>query len=215
MQDENSHGEGAAQAMETNGLASGSDNEGHKREDSDSEEEAPVKRSISDIECTPPPKLRGSTSDIEFPPKRRGSNSDIEGSPVKHRGCTSDMEEKETNQAAAGSDSENEDQPPSPARSRHSNARSDSETEVPEHKAQIESDGKDEECGAKKGKWKAVMHSDSEDEVEARPVKAAAGSGQEKGSHAKRVVDDSEDDDAMPSRCHLHQSIGIGETVDS
>eukprot|EP00063_Salmo_salar_P094075 XP_014068910.1 PREDICTED: protein IWS1 homolog isoform X2 [Salmo salar] len=199
-EDENSHGEGAAQAMETNGLASGSDNEGHKREDSDSEEEAPVKRSISDIECTPPPKLRGSTSDIEFPPKRRGSNSDIEGSPVKHRGCTSDMEEKETNQAAAGSDSENEDQPPSPARSRHSNARSDSETEVPEHKAQIESDGKDEECGAKKGKWKAVMHSDSEDEVEARPVKAAAGSGQEKGSHAKRVVDDSEDDDAMPMK---------------
>uniref|UniRef100_A0A674D0Y5 Interacts with SUPT6H, CTD assembly factor 1 n=1 Tax=Salmo trutta TaxID=8032 RepID=A0A674D0Y5_SALTR len=156
--------------------------------------------------------MRIDTSDIEFPPKRRGSNSDIEGSPVKHRGCTSDMEEKETKQAAAGSDSENEDQPPSPARSRHSNARSDSETEVPEHKVQIESDGKEEECGAKKGKWKAVMHSDSEDEVEAWPVKAAAGSGQEKGSPAKRVVDDSEDDDAMPSRCHPHQSIGIGET---
>ncbi|XP_070997631.1 protein IWS1 homolog isoform X2 [Oncorhynchus clarkii lewisi] len=186
-EDENSHGEGAAQAMETNGLASGSDNEGHKREDSDSEEEAPVKRSTSDIECTPPT-------------KRRGSNSDIEGPPIKHRGCTSDMEEKETKQAAAGSDSENEDQPPSPARSRHSNARSDSETEVPEHKAQIKSDGKEEECGEKKGKWKAVMHSDSEDEVEARSVKAAAGSGQEKDSPAKRVVDDSEDDDAMPMK---------------
>ncbi|XP_055752549.1 protein IWS1 homolog isoform X2 [Salvelinus fontinalis] len=365
-EDENSHGEGAAQAMETNGLASGSDNEGHKREDSDSEEEEPVKRGTSDIECTPPPKRRGSNSDIECtsppkrrgsnsdiectsppkrrgsnsdiectsppkrrgsnsdiectsppkrrgsnsdiectsppkrrgsnsdiectsppkrrgsnsdiectsppkrrgsnsdiectsppkrrgsnsdiectsppkrrgsnsdiectsppkrrgsnsdiectsppkrrgsnsdiectsPPKRRGSNSDIEGPPVKHRGCTSDMEEKETKQAAAGSDSENEDQPPSPARSRHSNARSDSETEVPENKAQIESDGK-EECGDKKGKWKAVMHSDSEDEVEARSVKAAAGSGQEKDSPAKQVVDDSEDDDAMPMK---------------
>ncbi|XP_020307872.1 protein IWS1 homolog isoform X1 [Oncorhynchus kisutch] len=186
-EDENSHGEGAAQAMETNGLASGSDNKGHKREDSDSEEEAPVKRSTSDIECTPPT-------------KRRGSNSDIEGPPIKHRGCTSDMEEKETKQAAVGSDSENEDQPPSPARSRHSNARSDSETEVPEHKAQIKSDGKEEECGEKKGKWKAVMHSDSEDEVEARSVKAAAGSGQEKDSPAKRVVDDSEDDDAMPMK---------------
>ncbi|XP_038829939.1 protein IWS1 homolog isoform X2 [Salvelinus namaycush] len=291
-EDENSHGEGAAQAMETNGLASGSDNEGHKREDSDSEEEEPVKRGTSDIECTPPPKRRGSNSDIECtsppkrrgsnsdiectsppkrrgsnsdiectsppkrrgsnsdiectsppkrrgsnsdiectsppkrrgsnsdiectsppkrrgsnsdiectsPPKRRGSNSDIEGPPVKHRGCTSDMEEKETKQAAAGSDSENEDQPPSPARSRHSTARSDSETEVPEHKAQIESDGKEEECGEKKGKWKAVMHSDSEDEVEARSVKAAAGSGQEKDSPAKQVVDDSEDDDAMPMK---------------
>ncbi|XP_029485687.1 protein IWS1 homolog isoform X3 [Oncorhynchus nerka] len=186
-EDENSHGEGAAQAMETNGLASGSDNAGHKREDSDSEEEAPVKRSTSDIECTPPT-------------KRRGSNSDIEGPPIKHRGCTSDMEEKETKQAAAGSDSENEDQPPSPARSRHSNARSDSETEVPKHKAQIKSDGKEEECGEKKGKWKAVMHSDSEDEVEARSVKAAAGSVQEKDSPAKRVVDDSEDDDAMPMK---------------
>uniref|UniRef100_A0A4W5NWF0 Interacts with SUPT6H, CTD assembly factor 1 n=1 Tax=Hucho hucho TaxID=62062 RepID=A0A4W5NWF0_9TELE len=256
-EDENSHGEGAAPAMETNGLASGSDNEGHKREDSDSEEEAPVKRSTSDIECTPPPKLRDSTSDVEefppkrrgsnsdieefppkrrgsnsdieefppkrrgsnsdieefppkrrgsnsdieeFPPKHRGSNSDIEGSPVKHRGCTSDTEDKETKQAAAGSDSENEDQLLSPARSRHSNARSDSETEVPEHKAQIESDGKEEECGEKKGKWKAVMHSDSEDEVEARPAKAAAGGGQEKDSPAKRVVDDSEDDDAMPMK---------------
>ncbi|XP_071215442.1 protein IWS1 homolog isoform X1 [Salvelinus alpinus] len=306
-EDENSHGEGAAQAMETNGLASGSDNEGHKREDSDSEEEEPVKRGTSDVECTPPPKRRGSNSDVECtpppkrrgsnsdvectpppkrrgsnsdvectpppkrrgsnsdvectpppkrrgsnsdvectsppkrrgsnsdvectsppkrrgsnsdvectsppkrrgsnsdvectsPPKRRGSNSDIEGPPVKHRGCTSDMEEKETKQAAAGSDSENEDQPPSPARSRHSNARSDSETEVPEHKAQIESDGKEEECGEKKGKWKAVMHSDSEDEVEARSVKAAAGSGQEKDSPAKQVVDDSEDDDAMPMK---------------
>nr|XP_023838493.1 protein IWS1 homolog isoform X3 [Salvelinus alpinus]XP_023838494.1 protein IWS1 homolog isoform X4 [Salvelinus alpinus] len=216
-EDENSHGEGAAQAMETNGLASGSDNEGHKREDSDSEEEEPVKRGTSDVECTPPPKRRGSNSDVECtpppkrrgsnsdvectsPPKRRGSNSDIEGPQVKHRGCTSDMEEKETKQAAAGSDSENEDQPPSPARSRHSNARSDSETEVPEHKAQIESDGKEEECGEKKGKWKAVMHSDSEDEVEARSVKAAAGSGQEKDSPAKQVVDDSEDDDAMPMK---------------
>ncbi|KAM9453319.1 uncharacterized protein ACWYII_012452 isoform 4-T7 [Salvelinus alpinus] len=246
-EDENSHGEGAAQAMETNGLASGSDNEGHKREDSDSEEQEPVKRGTSDVECTPPPKRRGSNSDVECtpppkrrgsnsdvectsppkrrgsnsdvectsppkrrgsnsdvectsPPKRRGSNSDIEGPPVKHRGCTSDMEEKETKQAAAGSDSENEDQPPSPARSRHSNARSDSETEVPEHKAQIESDGKEEECGEKKGKWKAVMHSDSEDEVEARSVKAAAGSGQEKDSPAKQVVDDSEDDDAMPMK---------------
>nr|XP_046153801.1 protein IWS1 homolog isoform X2 [Oncorhynchus gorbuscha] len=173
-EDENSHGEGAAQAMETNALASGSDNEGHKREDSDSEEEAPT--------------------------KRRGCNSDIEGPPIKHKGCTSDMEEKETKQAAAGSDSENEDQPPSPARSRHSNARSDSETEVPEHKAQIKSDGKEEECGEKKGKWKAVMHSDSENEVEARSVKAAAGSGQETDSPAKRVVDDSEDDDAMPMK---------------
>ncbi|XP_064794189.1 protein IWS1 homolog isoform X2 [Oncorhynchus masou masou] len=185
-EDENSHGEGAAQAMETNGLASGSDNEDHKREDSDSEEEAPVKRSTSDIECTPPT-------------KRRGSNSDIEGPPIKHRGCTSDMEEKETKQAAAGSDSENEDQPPSPAQNRQSNAHSDSETEVPEHKAQIKSDGK-EECGEKKGKWKAVMHSDSEDEVEARSVKADAGIGQEKDSPAKRVVDDSEDDDAMPMK---------------
>uniref|UniRef100_A0A8C7F629 Interacts with SUPT6H, CTD assembly factor 1 n=1 Tax=Oncorhynchus kisutch TaxID=8019 RepID=A0A8C7F629_ONCKI len=180
VQDENAPGSDAEEETRNDG----SDNKGHKREDSDSEEEAPVKRSTSDIECTPPTKRRGS--------------------------CTSDMEEKETKQAAVGSDSENEDQPPSPARSRHSNARSDSETEVPEHKAQIKSDGKEEECGEKKGKWKAVMHSDSEDEVEARSVKAAAGSGQEKDSPAKRVVDDSEDDDAMPSRCHLHQRIGMG-----
>ncbi|XP_041730267.1 protein IWS1 homolog isoform X2 [Coregonus clupeaformis] len=295
-EDENSDGEVAARAMEANGVASGSDNEGHKGADSDSEgeaprpadsdneEESPVKRrgstsdieefppkrsgsnseiegspvkrrgstsdieefppkrsgsnseiegspvkrrgSTSDIEEFPPKrsgstseieefppkrrgsnseiegspvKRRGSTSDIEeFPPKRRGSNSEIEGSPVKRRGSTSDMEEKETKRAAAGSDSENEDQPPSPARSGHTNAHS--EIEAPKHKAQMESDGEEEEGGKNKGKWKAVMHSDSEDEVDARPAKAAAGSDQEKESPAKRVVEDSEDDDEMPMK---------------
>ncbi|XP_055735285.1 protein IWS1 homolog [Salvelinus fontinalis] len=323
-EDENNDGEGAARAMETNSVASGSDNKGPKGADSDSDgeaprpadrdnkeesppkrgcstsdieesppkrggstsdieesppkrggsasdiEESPPKRggsasdiedsppkrggstsdiedsppkrggSTSDIEDSPPkrggstsdiedspPKRRGSTSDMEdsppkrgaitsdmedsppkrgaitsdmaeSPPKRRGSTSDMEESPPKRRGSTSDMEEKETKRDAAGSDSENENRPPSPARSRHSTARSDSEIEAPKHKAQIESDG--EEGGENKGKWKAVIHSDSEDEVEARPVKAAAGSDQEKESPAKQVVEVSEDDDEMPMK---------------
>uniref|UniRef100_A0A8C7U1B0 TFIIS N-terminal domain-containing protein n=1 Tax=Oncorhynchus mykiss TaxID=8022 RepID=A0A8C7U1B0_ONCMY len=168
-------------------------------------EESPPKRggSTSDIEESPP-KRGGSTSDMEeSPPKRGGSTSDMVESPPKRGGSTSDMEEKETKRDAAGSDSENENRPPSPARSRHSSARSDSEIEAPKHKAQIESDG--EEGGKNKGKWKAVMHSDSEDEVEARPAKAAAGSDQEKESPAKLVGEVSEDDDEMPSRCNLHQ----------
>uniref|UniRef100_A0A8C8HUG4 TFIIS N-terminal domain-containing protein n=1 Tax=Oncorhynchus tshawytscha TaxID=74940 RepID=A0A8C8HUG4_ONCTS len=265
--------------METNGVASGSDNKCPERADRDSEgeapgpadsdnkEQSPPKRggSTSDIEESPP-KRGGSTSDIEesppkrgeeSPPKRGGSDSDIEESPPKRGGSTSDMEEsppirggstsdmeesrpirggstsdmeesrpirggstsdmeesrpirggstfdmeeKETKRDAAGSDSENENRPP--ARSRHSSARSDSEIETPKHKAQIESDG--EEGGKNKGKWKAVMHSDSEDEVEAQPAKAAAGSDQEKESPAKLVGEVSEDDDEMPSRCNLHQ----------
>ncbi|XP_029570159.1 protein IWS1 homolog isoform X2 [Salmo trutta] len=322
-EDENNDGEGAARAMETNGVASGSDNKGPKGEDSDSDgeaprpadsdnEESPPKRggSTSDIEESPPkrggstsdieespPKRGGSTSDIEesppkrggsasdieesppkrggsasdmeesppkrggsasdmeesppkrggsasdmeesppkrggsasdieesppkrggsasdieeSPPKRGGSASDMEESPPKRRGSTSDME-KETKRDAAGSDSETENQPPSPARSRHSTARSDSEIET--HKAQIESDG--EEGGKNKGKWKAVMHSDSEDEVEARPAKTAAGSDQEKESPAKQVVEVSEDDDEMPmkrKKAILSDSEGEEEKAD-
>ncbi|XP_070987932.1 protein IWS1 homolog isoform X1 [Oncorhynchus clarkii lewisi] len=297
-EDEND-GEGAAQAMETNGVASGSGNRCPERADRDSDgeapgpadrdnkEESPPKRggSTSDIEESPPkrggstsgieesppkrggstsdieespPKRGGSTSDIEeSPPKRGGSTSDIEESPPKRGGSTSDMEEsppkrggstsdmeesppnrggstsdmvesrpkrggstsdmeeKETKRDAAGSDSENENRPLSPARSRHSSARSDSEIEAPKHKAQIESDG--EEGGKNKGKWKAVMHSDSEDEVEARPAKAAAGSDQEKESPAKLVGEVSEDDDEMPmkrKKAILSDSEGEEEKAD-
>nr|XP_046150973.1 protein IWS1 homolog isoform X3 [Oncorhynchus gorbuscha] len=161
-------------------------------------EESPPKRggSTSDIEESPP-KRGGSTSDMEEKEtKRGGSTSDMEESRPKRGGSTSDMEEKETKRDAAGSDSENENRPP--ARSRHSSAHSDSEIEAPKHKVQIESDG--EEGGKNKGKWKAVMHSDSEDEVEARPAKAAAGSDQEKESPAKLVGEVSEDDDEMPMK---------------
>ncbi|XP_021442908.2 protein IWS1 homolog isoform X3 [Oncorhynchus mykiss] len=180
-------------------------------------EESPPKRggSTSDIEESPP-KRGGSTSDMEeSPPKRGGSTSDMVESPPKRGGSTSDMEEKETKRDAAGSDSENENRPPSPARSRHSSARSDSEIEAPKHKAQIESDG--EEGGKNKGKWKAVMHSDSEDEVEARPAKAAAGSDQEKESPAKLVGEVSEDDDEMPmkrKKAILSDSEGEEEKAD-
>ncbi|XP_031646211.1 protein IWS1 homolog isoform X2 [Oncorhynchus kisutch] len=206
-------------------------------------EESPPKRggSTSDIEESPP-KRGGSTSDIEeSPPKRGGSTSDMEESRPKRGGSTSDMEEsrlirggstsdmeeslpirggstsdmeeKETKRDAAGSDSENENRPP--ARSRHSSARSDSEIETPKHKAQIESDG--EEGGKNKGKWKAVMHSDSEDEVVARPAKAAAGSDQEKESPAKLVGEVSEDDDEMPmkrKKAILSDSEGEEEKAD-
>ncbi|XP_064840194.1 protein IWS1 homolog [Oncorhynchus masou masou] len=179
-------------------------------------EESPPKRggSTSDIEESPP-KRGGSTSDIEeSPPKRGGSTSDIEESPPKRGGSTSDMEEKDTKRDAARSDSENENRPPSPARSRHSSARSDSEI-APKHKAQIESDG--EEGGMNKGKWKAVMHSDSEDEAEARPSKAAAGSDQEKESPTKLVGEVSEDDDEMPmkrKKAILSDSEGEEEKAD-
>ncbi|KAM9443031.1 uncharacterized protein ACWYII_014773 isoform 1-T1 [Salvelinus alpinus] len=183
---------------------------------SDMEDSPPKRGAITSDMAESPPKRRGSTSDMaESPPKRRGSTSDMEESPPKRRGSTSDMEEKETKRDAAGSDSENENRPPSPARSRHSTARSDSEIEVPKHKAQIESDG--EEGGENKGKWKAVIHSDSEDEVEARPVKAAAGSDQEKESPAKQVVEVSEDDDEMPmkrKKAILSDSEGEEEKAD-
>uniref|UniRef100_A0A8C8I1N7 TFIIS N-terminal domain-containing protein n=1 Tax=Oncorhynchus tshawytscha TaxID=74940 RepID=A0A8C8I1N7_ONCTS len=268
-EDENNDGEGAAQAMETNGVASGSDNKCPERADRDSEGEAPGPAD-SDNKEQSPPKRGGSTSDIEeSPPKRGGSDSDIEESPPKRGGSTSDMEEsppirggstsdmeesrpirggstsdmeesrpirggstsdmeesrpirggstfdmeeKETKRDAAGSDSENENRPP--ARSRHSSARSDSEIETPKHKAQIESDG--EEGGKNKGKWKAVMHSDSEDEVEAQPAKAAAGSDQEKESPAKLVGEVSEDDDEMPmkrKKAILSDSEGEEEKAD-
>ncbi|XP_038817619.1 protein IWS1 homolog isoform X2 [Salvelinus namaycush] len=183
---------------------------------SDMEDSPPKRGAItSDMEDSPP-KRGAITSDMaESPPNRRGSTSDMEESPPKRRGSTSDMEEKETKRDAAGSDSENKNRPPSPARSRHSTARSDSEIEAPKHKAQIESDGED--GGENKGKWKAVIHSDSEDEVEARPVKAAAGSDQEKESPAKQVVEVSEDDDEMPmkrKKAILSDSEGEEEKAD-
>ncbi|XP_019902535.1 protein IWS1 homolog isoform X1 [Esox lucius] len=306
-EDEGSDGEGATSAMETNGIASGSDNEGPKVANSDSEEEAPnhsdsepeaprpadsdaeespVKGRIStsDVEGSPGPERRGSISDIEgssvkrrgstsdtegspvnrrsspsdvdghatsnrggshsdvegspltkhkdsnsdvegYPvkcrgsasdiegspfnhrgspsdldgsptPKRTGSTSDIEESPVKHRGSSSDLEEEKPKMAAANSDSDNEDRPPSPAQKRHSNAHSDSETEIPKNKEPRELGG---EKAEKKGKWKAVMHSDSDDDMKARPTKAAPSSDPE-DVPAKRVVDDSEDDDEMPMK---------------
>uniref|UniRef100_A0A6Q2YZP5 TFIIS N-terminal domain-containing protein n=1 Tax=Esox lucius TaxID=8010 RepID=A0A6Q2YZP5_ESOLU len=174
-----------------------------KHKDSNSDVEGyPVKcrGSASDIEGSPF-NHRGSPSDLDGSPtpKRTGSTSDIEESPVKHRGSSSDLEEEKPKMAAANSDSDNEDRPPSPAQKRHSNAHSDSETEIPKNKEPRELGG---EKAEKKGKWKAVMHSDSDDDMKARPTKAAPSSDPE-DVPAKRVVDDSEDDDEMPSNCFL------------
>ncbi|XP_014017369.2 protein IWS1 homolog isoform X1 [Salmo salar] len=122
-EDENNDGEGAARAMETNGVASGSDNKGPKGADSDSDgearrpadsdnEEYPPKRggSASDIEESPP-KRGGSVSDIEeSTPKRGGSVSDIEESPPKRGGSVSDIEEGPPKRG--GSVSDIEESPP-------------------------------------------------------------------------------------------------------
>ncbi|XP_067103151.1 protein IWS1 homolog isoform X4 [Osmerus mordax] len=197
-EDSNSEGEAAAH---------NSDSEPEPPKPADSDEESPVKQraTTSDNEGSPvkrlgipsdnegsPVKRPGTPSDNEESPiKERDITFDNEGSPVKRQGSTSDMEE--SGAKVPGSDSEHEDQP----RARQSNAGSDSDTEVPKHKKQIESDDEETEKPEEgKGKWKAVMHSDSEDEEEGQMK--AAGSDQEGESRLKPTANDSEDNEDKP-----------------
>ncbi|XP_046891067.1 protein IWS1 homolog isoform X2 [Hypomesus transpacificus] len=189
--------------------AHNSDSEAEPPQPVDSDEESPLKRraTTSDNEGSPVKRL-GSPSDNkgspghrpgtpsdneESPIKERDITFDNEGSPVKRQGSTSDMEE--SGPKVPGSDSEHEDHPQPQAR--QSNAGSDSDTEVPKHKKPIESDDEETEKPEEgKGKWKAVMHSDSEDEEEG-PMKAA-GSDQEGESRLQPTANDSEDNEDKP-----------------
>lgn len=226
-EDDGSNDEDAPRARETGGAASGSDNEGHRGADSDSEGEAPRRRdddsdksdseaearrpADSDDDGGAPVKRRVSASDNEESPpvKHRASDNEEGGSsppPARRRGSSSDMEEEaaERPKAAVDSDSENEGatKPVAPP-SRRSNADSDSDTETPARRkaAQTDSDEEEEkqkeEEGGGGGKWKAVMQSDSEEE-EAGGRKAAAGSdGEQQGEEGKQK-DDSDDEDEKP-----------------
>ncbi|KAF7658551.1 hypothetical protein LDENG_00011230 [Lucifuga dentata] len=219
-EDEGSNDEEAPHAMETNGAPSGSDNEGHRVADSDSEGEAP--RGHNDNSDSEPEAPRPADSDNESPVKRRRSTSDNEeeeespvkhsasdneqeaASPTKRRGSTSDMEEgEEGRKAAADSDSDNEDAKPVASPDRQSNADSDSDTETPARHKAAQIDSEDEEDSGKQqeeaegeegGKWKAVMQSDSEEEEGGR--RKAAGSDVEEGR--MQAADDSDDEDEKP-----------------
>ncbi|XP_031428987.1 protein IWS1 homolog isoform X4 [Clupea harengus] len=180
-EDEGSDGEGGAADSRANGGGSGSDHDEGRGEDSDSDKDAPRADSDSEPERPKPADSDDDDEEAASPPKRRGSTSENE-------------EEHKQN----ASDSENEEQSkPQPAQS---DAGSDSESEAPKSKIRIESDEEDVETKAddkkEDGKWKGVMQSDSEDEVEGRAK--PEGSDQEQEGQARQVVEDSDDDEDKP-----------------
>ncbi|XP_076026572.1 protein IWS1 homolog isoform X1 [Genypterus blacodes] len=216
-EDEGSNDEYNPAVMETNRAASGSDNEGHRGADSDSEGEAPQNHNDNDSSSEPEAprpadsddeslvKRRRSTSDNEEDSPIKPSTSDNEqeaASPAKRRGSSSDMEEE--HKAAAESDSEKVDSRPAASNDRQSNADSDSDTETPARRkaTQIDSEGeadsgKQEEAKEEGVKWKAVMNSDSEEEEEGGWKKAAGSDAEEEGKKQK-AADDSDDEDDKP-----------------
>ncbi|KAM4628149.1 protein IWS1 homolog isoform 1-T1 [Polymixia lowei] len=122
-EEEGSDREDASHPMETNGMVSGSDNEGHRGADSDSEGDASVGHNNNNNSDSEPEGPRPAESDDEDAPvKRRASTSDNEGedSPEKRRMSTSDNDEEESPVKHVASDNEEEEASSSPAKRRAS-----------------------------------------------------------------------------------------------
>ncbi|XP_071396148.1 protein IWS1 homolog [Centroberyx affinis] len=120
-EEEGSDGEDASRRMETNRAAGGSDNEGRRGADSDSEDEAPRGRRRDADSDSEPEAPRPADSDDDSPVKRRTSGSDNEEeqeSPEKRGRSASDTQEESPVKHAA-SDNE-EEEAPSPAKRRGS-----------------------------------------------------------------------------------------------
>ncbi|XP_019729864.1 protein IWS1 homolog isoform X2 [Hippocampus comes] len=153
----------------------------HHDQGSDSEADAPVHRNVqgSDSEAERPKPVDSdddddsvgkhgmSVSEDEVPVKNSASDNEEReaSSPVKHRGSSSDMEEGRSKTVAAQGDTDHEDTKAKAA----TDSDSDTETAAGSKAAAKDStdesgvrQGESEERG--RGKWKAVMRSDSEDD---------------------------------------------------
>ncbi|XP_055369681.1 protein IWS1 homolog isoform X2 [Betta splendens] len=214
-EDDGSNDEEGPHTMEASGAASGSDNEDHRRADSDSDGEAPRghdgnDKSDSEVEAPrleysddeSPVKRRtgrsGSDNEDESPIRRRSSDyEDGEGlSPPKQRGNSSDMEEEGENRpkASADSESENEDAKPAVSPSYRSNADSDSDTETPGRRDSAQAAASEKEGEGGGSKWKSVMQSDSDDEEEETKKAAAGSDGEQQTQEQSEQKDDSDDE---------------------
>ncbi|XP_016148284.1 protein IWS1 homolog isoform X2 [Sinocyclocheilus grahami] len=217
-EDDGSDNEDAAHHRRSENADSGSDHEARGGGDaSDSEPEPPRPAdSEEDEEGSSPVKRRASTSDMEEEEKLHpASDSEPEETEKRHSpksdaGSDSD-EDKPKQKTLRDSDAEAEEEKPYPAsdsepeetEKRHSpksDAGSDSDEDKPKQKTLRDSDAEEEEeeeGGRKqKGKWKAVMNSDSEDEDE-RP-KREIGSDEDEGPKRRALASDDDDEDEKP-----------------